>query len=204
MVAKGTMDARAGEQAAWKMVLEPEAYTAQYPKVTGEDPLSSAAIRSSTTLMAEFAGAAKEKRGFEWGKPKMTRASIIDQYTAWQDQVGYDQLTPQHQQQLDIRWDTVMRSDKRFSSWFSDKEKKKPIAEVKLLRSRGPIGKEMSKRFVDRSPRAVDSPLGTSVRKTMVKQSGWFKKKQPPSPEELKATRTPAAYEQGVELGYWK
>jgi hypothetical protein len=111
---------------------------------------------------------------------------MIGQYTAWQDQVGYDQLSSQHQQQLDIRWDTVMRSDKQYSTWFSDKKKKTPIAEVKSLRSRGPIGKEMSKRFVERSPRAVDSPLGTAVRKTMVKQSGWFSKKK----EQPKMTAT--------------
>jgi hypothetical protein len=203
MVAKGTMDARAGEQAAWKMVLEPEAYTAQYPKTTTEDPMSSAAIRSATSLMGEFALGAEEKRGLEWGKPKRTASSLIDQYAAWQDQVGYDQLDPMHQQQLDTRWDTLMRGDKRFSSWFSDKQKKKPIAEVKSLRSRGPIGREMSKRFVQKSPRAVDSPVGTSIRKTMVKQSGWFGKKQP-SPEELNATGSEAAYEQGVKLGYWK
>jgi hypothetical protein len=203
-VAKGEMDARMGEQAVWKMVLEPETYAAKYPKATAKRepaPLSSAGIRSSSALMSEFMAGAEEKRGWEWGKPKMTKESLVDQYTAWQDQVGYRHLDSKHQDQLDLRWDAMMRSDKQFSTWFSDKGKKKPIAEIKLLRAKGPIGKEMSKRLVPPSTRAVDTPVGTSIRKTMVKQP---QRQQPPSQEELKAIRTPAAYEQGVKLGYWK
>jgi hypothetical protein len=201
-VAKGTMDARMGEQAAWKMVLEPEAYSAKYPKVDKpEDPMSSAAVRSSSSLMGEFISGAKEKRGLEWGKPKMTVESMVDQYTAWREQVGYDSLDPMHQRQLDQRWDSIMRTDKQYSTWFTDKTKKKPIAEVKSLRLKSPIGREMSKRLVQPPPRAVDSRIGASIRKTMVKQPQQL---QPPSREELKAIRTPAAYEQGIKLGYWK
>jgi hypothetical protein len=94
-----------------------------------------------------------------------------------------------------------MRSDKKYSTWFSDKTRKKTNAEVKALRLKGPLGKEMSKRLVDQPPRAVDSRIGSSIRKTMARQP---QRQQPPSQEELKATRTPAAYEQGVKLGYWK
>ncbi len=204
-VAKGEMDARMGEQAVWKMVLEPEAYTAKYPKVDKPDdptkPFTGARVRSSSALMSEFIASAADKRGLEWGEPKKTKVSLVDQYTAWRDQVGYDRLDPLHQKQLDQRWDMLMRSDKIYSTWFSDKKGKKPIAEVKALRLKSPIGKEMSKRLVQQSPRAVDSPLGASVRKTMVKQP---QRQQPPSQEELKATGSRAAYEQGVKLGYWK
>jgi hypothetical protein len=204
-VAKGQMDARMGEQAVWKMVLEPEAYAAQYPRVDKPDrptaPLTGARVRSSTALMAEFVTGAKDKRGLEWGDPKKTKDSLVDQYTAWREQVGYDLLDPLHQRQLDQRWDSVMKGDKKFSAWFTGKDKKKPIAEVKSLRLKSPIGKEMSKRLVQQSPRAVDSPMGASIRKTMVKQP---QQQQPPSQEELKATGSRAAYEQGIKLGYWK
>jgi hypothetical protein len=205
MVAQGQMDARLGEQAMFKMVLEPEAFAAKYPKPPTERkaaaPMSSSGVRSASTLMGEFASGFEEKRGYEWGKPKMTMTSMVDQYADWQVQVGYDQLDALHQRQLDQRWDAMMKSDKQYSRWFT-KDSKEPIAEVKALRAKSKLGKEMSKRLVPQSTRAIDSPIGKSVRKTMFKQSA--NKVAPPSKQDLEAARTPAAYEQGVKLGYWK
>jgi hypothetical protein len=205
MVAQGQMDARLGEQAMFKMVLEPESYAAKYPKPPTDRraaPMSSSGVRSASTLMGEFASGFEEKKGFEWGKPKMTMTSMVDQYADWQVQVGYDQLDALHQRQLDQRWDTMMKSDKQYSRWFAKKGGSEPIAEVKALRAKSKLGKEMSKRLVPPSSRAVSTPIGTSIRKTMFKQPA--KKAAPPSKQELEATRTPAAYEQGVKLGYWK
>jgi len=176
-----------------------------YPSVkepkSGPAPFSGARVRSSSALMGEFIAGAEDKRGLEWGRPEKTRESLIEQYSAWRDQVGYEQLDPIHQRQLDQRWDTLMKSDKTFNKWFSDKSKKTPAAEVKALRLKSDFGREMSKRFVKQSPRAVNSPIGSSLRSTMVKQP---QRQQPPSPEELKANGSRAAYEQGVKLGYWK
>jgi hypothetical protein len=204
-VGKGEMDARMGEQAVWKMVLEPETYAAKYPRVTKPDdptkPLTGARVRSSTTLMGEFIAAARDKPGLEWGEPKKTKDSLVDQYAAWRGQVGYDLLDPLHQRQLDQRWDTLMTSDKKYSAWFSDKGKKKPIAEVKALRLKGSIGREMSKRLVQPPPRAVDSPMGASIRKTMIKQPA---RRADPTREQLEANPSQESYAQGVKLGYWK
>ncbi len=202
MVAQGKMDARLGEEAAFKMVMEPEAFAATYPKQTTQRaaaPMSSAGVRSSTTLMSEFMQGFEEKRGLEWGKPKKTVESMLEQYSSWQVQVGYDQLDPQHQRQLDQRWDSLMRSDKTLKNWFGDN--KKPIAEVRAMRAQGKIGKEMSKRLVRPPARAVSTPIGTSIRKVMAKQPV---KQVDPTEEQLRSTGSEAAYKQGIKLGYWK
>jgi len=199
MVAQGRIDARAGEEAAFKMVMEPEAFAAKYPKQSTPAPMSSSGVRSSTSLMEDFMGGFEEKRGLEWGAPKKTKESMLDQYSAWRLQVGYAQLPPQHQRQLDQRWDALMRADKTNKKWFGDD--KKPIAEVRAMRAQGKIGREMSKRLVQPSSRAVSTPLGTSIRKVMAKQPV---KRADPTREQLRSTGGKAAYEQGVKLGYWK
>jgi hypothetical protein len=201
MVAQGKMDARLGEEATFKMVMEPEAYAAKYPKQgTRQRPMSSSGVRSSSALMGEFMSGFEEKRGFEWGAPKMTTESMLNQYADWRQQVGYDQLDPTHQRQLDQRWDSLMRSDKQTSSWFGDN--KEPIAEVRAMRARGRIGKEMSKRLVPPSSRAVSTPIGTAVRKTMFKSQPA--QKAAPTKEQLEASPSPENYAQGQKLGYWK
>lgn len=202
MVASGRMDARLGEEAAFKMVMEPEAFAAKYPKQTakrGAAPMSSAGVRSSTSLMGEFVGGFEEKRGFEFGKPKMTKESMLEQYSDWRTQVGYDQLDPMHQRQLDQRWDSLMRSDKQHSTWFG--KDKQPIAEVKAMRAKGSIAKEMSKRLMPPSSRAVSTPIGTAVRKEMFKKPA---QKAAPTRAELEANPSPESYAAGQKLGYWK
>ena len=202
MVAQGKMDARLGEEAAFKMVMEPEAFAAKYPKQTTKRqaaPMSSAGVQSSSSLMADFISKSEDKRGLEWGEPKKTKESLIEQYSDWRTQVGYDQLDPMQQRQLDQRWDSIMSGNKQLKNWFG--KDKEPIAEVKAMRSRGSIAKEMSKRLVPPSSRAVSTPIGTAIRKTMAKQPA---QKAAPTREQLQQARTPEAYAQGVKLGYWK
>ena len=199
MVAQGRIDARAGEEAAFKMVMEPEAFVAKYPKRSTSAPMSSSGVRSSTSLMEDFMGGFEEKRGLEWGAPKKTKESMLDQYSNWRQQVGYDQLPAQHQRQLDQRWDSLMRADKTNKKWFGDD--KKPIAEVRAMRAQGKIGREMSKRLVRPSSRAVSTPMGTSIRKVMAKQPV---KQADPTREQLQSAGSKEAFEQGVKLGYWK
>jgi hypothetical protein len=202
MVAQGKMDARLGEEAAFKMVMEPEAFAAKYPKQTQRQrpqPMSSAGVRSSSALMADFMGGFKEKRGLEWGDPDKTVESMLDQYSDWRTQVGYDQLDATHQRQLDQRWDSLMRGDKTNKRWFGDNNE--PIAEVRAMRAQGKIGREMSKRLVRPSSRAVVTPFGTSVRKVMAKQPV---RQADPTAAELKANPSQESYAAGQKLGYWK
>lgn len=206
MSGRGEIDPQLGERAAWKTVLSSEAFAARYPErvpTTPTRPLSSSAVRSATALMGEIAVGAEDKRGLEWGEPRKTKEGLIEQYIDWRAQVGYDQLDPTHQNQLDMRWDALMKSDKIFRDWFSDREKNIPVAEVKSLRSRGRIGRAMQDRVVGAPARRTNvTPLGKSV----AESAG--QRKQPaqrvPSPEQLKAAGTREAYQQGVQLGYWR
>jgi hypothetical protein len=122
--------------------------------------------------MEEFAQGFKEKKGWEWGAPKMTKESILEQYSSWRDQVGYDQMDPTHQKQLDQRWDSMMRTDKQTSSWFSDKGKTTPIVDVKAMRAKGKLGKAMAKKFVPvRKRQPVSTPVGRSFLDNLDKNS---------------------------------
>lgn len=219
-VSRGETTDQAAYQAGWRMVLPQESYNARFPTLSKERgaaqarPLSTAAISSATSLMSDFAWAAEEKKGIEWGKPYRTKEGLIEKYSDWRAQVGYDQLDTIHQKQLDQRWDAVMRGEKKFRDWFADDKKTKPVAEVKSLRSKGRLGKAMSKKFVPRQyssgrPGSVAgsvTPIGRSFITGLEQNS---KKHLPPtakapSAEELKQTGTEEAYNKGVALGYWR
>jgi hypothetical protein len=214
-VGRGEMTDQAGYQAGWKMVLPSETYQARFPALSGGQgaqarPISASGLKSAAGMMSAFIGASKEKRGFEWGKPKRTQDSMVEQYMDWRAQSGYDQLDPLHQRQLDLRWDALMKSDKVYRDWFSDKEKTKPIASVASLRMKGKLGKAMSKKFVPRQygsgrPGSV-TPIGSSFIKDLDKRS---RKHLPdtveaPTAAELQGEGTKEAYDKGVKLGYWK
>lgn len=206
MSGKGEIDPELGERAAWKSVLSPEAFSARYPdrvSMVPTKPLSSSAVRSATTLMGEIAAGAEDKRGLEWGTPRKTKESIIKQYIDWRAQIGYDSLDPIHQNQLDMRWDALMKADKVYRDWFSDEKKETPVAEVRSLRSKGRIGKAMQKRVVGAA--ALRSNI-TPLAKSVARSAGQYEPaaREAPSPEQLRATRTREAYEQGVKLGYWR
>jgi len=215
-VSRGEMTDQAAYQAGWKMVLPSETYQARFPALKQERgaqarPLSAASIKSASDMMAEFISGAEEKGGFEWGKPKRTKASMVQKYVDWRAQTGYDQLDSIHQNQLDLRWDAIMRNDKVYRDWFSDKGKTKPVAEVVSLRSKGRLGKAISKKLVPRQrgsgrPGSI-TPIGTSF----VKDLGQKGRKhlpatdpKVPSAEELKGEGTEEAYNKGVKLGYWR
>jgi hypothetical protein len=175
MVGRGEVDARAASQAGWQMVLPRETFEAKFPvmkEVKGTTPMSSAGVRSADALMEEFAQGFKEKRGFEIGAPKMTKESILEQYSNWRDQIGHKNIDSDHMDQLNQRWDSMMRSDKQFSSWFSDKEKKTPIIEVTAMRKRGKLSRAMAKKFVPvRTRQPVSTPVGRSFMTNLDKNS---------------------------------
>lgn len=223
MVARGQMDPQQAQMAAQRMVMSPEVFAAAYPKpgpmgAAPPKPMSSAAVRSSTTLMQEFASGAVDKRGLEWGDPRKKAGSLVNQYVDWRAQIGYDELPATHQRQLDQRWDALMRSDVVYKHWFADKEKKKVIAEAKSLRTKTKIGQAMQLKVA--GPAAVrysTSPLGRSVIKTNTKPvqrpstdqnvptaeqltSQWEKAMSSGASKEKRE----AIFEQGKTLGYWE
>ena len=212
MVARGEMHAEQAQVASQRMVMSPEAFQAQYPGYGRQGaaparPLSSGAVRSATTLMGEFAsGAEIDKWSWEWGKSEQKKASgLIDQYVDWRSQIGYDELPPTHQRQLDQRWDAMMKSDKNFKNWFADKKKTQVIAEARALRMKSKLGRTAQLKVGVAPVRYNTSPLGRSVIKTNTKSvASPSTERKAPTAQELKATDTPAAYEQGKILGYWE
>lgn len=208
-VARGTLDPMRAQAASQRMVLSPEAFAAEYP---GYDrvgaiakPLSSGAIRSSTTLMGEIASGAKDKWGLEWGDPRKKASSLVEQYIEWRAQIGYDELPPTHQRQLDQRWDAMMKSDVAYKNWFADKKKTKVIAEARSLRMKTKFGRATQLKVGVAPVRYNTTPLGRSVIEDNTKKvAGPSTESKAPSPEQLKSQGTEAAYEQGKLLGYWE
>lgn len=210
MVARGQMDPDQAQMAAQRMVMSPESFAAAYPKpgpmgAAPPRPMSSAAVRSSTTLMGEFAEGAIDKRGLEWGDPYKSTAGLVNQYVDWRAQIGYDELPPTHQRQLDQRWDAMMKGDRRFKNWFADKDKTKVVAEARSLRMKSKLARTAQLKVGVAPVRYNTSPLGRSVAEANAKQTaGPSTESMAPSPEKLKAQGTEAAYEQGKLLGYWE
>lgn len=214
MVGEGQMEAQAGFQAGWKMVLPHETYSARFPKqakAADVKPMSSAAIRSADFMMDEFIEGAEEKRGWEWGKPYRTKAGLIEQYIGWRAQIGYDEIdNPTVQNQLDLRWDAKMRGDKKYRDWFSDEGKKKPVAEVVSLRSRGRLGRAVSKKLLPDSSRVIKvTPIGKAIQDIVIdgsrgKKSFTQPQEDAPTAEELRREHTQESYNRGIKLGYWK
>ncbi len=160
LVDAGQIAPDAGKQAMWRMALPPETEQAMFPTERAQAPFSIGQLSSKAMdeSIEDYAGGAVDIPGFEWGPPKKTKESLIDQYVRWREYLGYDNLDPGRKRQLDTRWDADMRSNKRYKNWWSDDKKRIPAVEVKALRAAGKISKAMQNRFV----RNI-SPFGKSV-----------------------------------------
>ncbi len=212
MAGRGEMSGQNAYQAGWKMVLPAETYAARFPKAdrigARAQPLSAPAIRSAGNMMSEFIAGAEEKRGIEWGKPRRTLASMYSKYVDWRAQSGYNEMDPLHQKQLDLRWDAIMRSDKVYRDWFADKDKKKVVAGVRSLRSKGRLSGIAADKLAP--PRVVQPSITPLGRSFQVQLDSKAKKHLPdtdksaPTAEELRNKATEEAYNQGVKLGYWQ
>jgi len=147
------------EEAQLRMELEPEAERLVFP--AEPQPFSISQITSPRLIenIRAYAEGAPDTPGIEWGPPKKTKEGIINQYKRWQESIQYDALAPIRQRQLDIQWDEAMAEDPRYDKWWSNREKRQPIVEVKALRTPGDIGKIMRGRVVGATP------IGTSIKK---------------------------------------
>ncbi len=227
MIDSGRISPEAGYEAMMRMVVPQETAAAMFPRGGGADkPLGIGTLmgRSLSMSIGEFAGAAEDLRGFEWGEPRKSKDSLTVQYLQWREQIGYDQLNPVQQNQLDMQWDIYMKGE-AFENWWADKDKRSPVTEVKMLRAKGDLSKQMAGR-VSGTPsmmRGLSTPMGkaTTPRSTLSKVAGVispiygaykggqklveeFKEwKKDPTAEELRGKKTKEAYEQGKKLGYW-
>lgn len=201
MAAKGEIDPALGERAAFQMVLPPEEFAARYPErvqSTPTRPISAPSLASASGLMSEFITGAEDKRGFEWGDPHKSKEGMVKQYISWRSQAGYDYMDPMHQRQLDQRWDALMRSDKRFKDWFSNKKKSVVNPEARTLRMKTRMGRAMQKKLgVSRNV----SPIGKSIIGESHKEAAPA---NVPTAEELRQGGGEKNYQRGIELGYWK
>ncbi len=201
MAGKGEIDPALGEQAAFKMVLPPEEFAARYPRQerqpAGAKPISAPSLGSASELMGEFIQGAEDKGGIEWGDPHKSKEGMVKQYISWRSQAGYDYMDPLHQRQLDQRWDALMRSDKRFGDWFSNKKKTVVNPEARTLRMKTRAGRAVQKKLgVSRNT----SPIGASIINVNHKAAAPA---NVPTAEDLKQRGGAQAFQQGRELGYW-
>ncbi len=222
LVQQGNINEAAGREASWRLVLPQETERAMFPS-QGARPqsFSMAQMRGAISdSILEFAEGAESDPAF-WtrrSKEQKTVPGLLRAYEGWRELIGYDNLNPVRQNQLDMQWDSAMRDDDKFEAWFTDDKQRTPLAQVSALRPTGRIGKAMRDRVLSSASTAVAaiSPLGASVKKQ--KEDFRFSKpsaydiphvkpksepKEPPSADQLRRTRTPEAYEQGIKLGYW-
>ncbi len=224
LVSQGNISEAAGREAMWRMVLPQETEQAMFPAQQAQQtPYSMSQMQGAISKsISEFAEDAADTPGMEWGPPKKIKNDLMSQYMHWRELLGYDNLNPIRQNQLDLRWDAYMRDEDKFDEWWTDKNKRRPIAEVSAVRSTGRIGKAMKSRVFDSaSATASTTPLGASIQfqkthefsvpsATMLEGGvprGRPKPRQEPekpSPEQLRRLGTQEAYDKGVELGYWQ
>ncbi len=223
LVSQGNISEAAGREAMWRMVLPQETEQAMFPaKQAQAKPYSMAQIYGAIDeSISEFAEGATDTPGMEWGPPKKIKDDLMGQYLKWRELSGYSEIEPYRQYQLDLRWDAYMRNDDKFDEWWTDKNKRRPIAEVSAVRPTGRIGKAMKSRVFDSaSATASTTPLGASIQFQKTREfsvpsaallEGGVPRGKPkprqepekPSPEQLRRLGTQEAYDKGVELGYW-
>ncbi len=126
-------------------------------------PFSWSQINSMARSMEGFTEGFE--RSPEWFTRKSKEPRKIDsmmrEYEGWLSENAYETFTPRQQRQADEVWDSIMREDKRFGSWFSDKGKRKPIAKVMALREQA-SGRRSIRSIMSRKL-GVTSPIGRSV-----------------------------------------
>ena len=124
-------------------------------------PFSWSQLNSMARSMEDFTeGFERDPRLFKWAKNEPRKLdSMLREYEEWLVENAYDTLTPRQQQQADLVWDSIMRADKRFSAWFSDKGKRKPIAKVKALREIA-SGRKNIRTTYGKKKMGMRSPMG--------------------------------------------
>lgn len=170
----GLIDPSQADEAAWRMVLPPETARAMFVKSTEEKPgtpLSPNTLTSPamTESIAGYAGSGtKTPTGlFGLGKGKVDHFSLLEQYKAWREFVGYGQRPPVQRRQLDMQWDTTMKQDSKYD-WQPQLES------VKVLRNYGPLSKAYNMtQPSDTSvvqPSAMTNPIAESISKELQKR----------------------------------
>ena len=140
LVQQGHITQDRGNEAMWRMVLPQETERAMFTRDSVSKPsapLSPTQLASYGESAAEFVEPARETDRF-WGpipKPytlwhKFSKENLIDQYKGWQENIGYTNLSPVRQRQVDIQWDDYVKGQ-GIKEW----DPKDP--KVRALRSKG-------------------------------------------------------------------
>lgn len=209
LVNSGQIAPDAGQEAMWRMVLPSETERAMFQAAgRQQQPYSIGQITSEAvmTSIQDFAEAASDKPGIEWGPPKKLQPGLTDQYLEWRRLIGYDALNPLRQRQLDMQWDAFMAGDEKFNAWWSDKEKREPLAEIRAFRTPGKIGKIMQKRItgvgrvtpfgqsVARGKRSAISRMALPMSEEEIRGAYGFKPKAAQQPKRLPQPTTQIEY----------
>lgn len=200
-------DPAQGEEAMWAAVLPKEVKDAIYPQqpeVSKREPFSLEEMKKFKPSVEQFAKETPRTRtkqygvgGYDWTKRDIktrSQASIMQQYKAWKQFIGYEGLTPVEKRQVDGEWD--MWLENKGESWKWDASSKYIRAE----RAGGPITRAYGSKFrkTPTGPNEAVTPLQMSIAQALPK------KKKQPTAEELLQNRTEENYELGKSLGYWK
>lgn len=159
LVQQGHITQEKGDEAVWRMVLPQETERAMFARDTTSktSPLSPTQLASYGKSAAEFVEPARETDRF-WGpipKPymlwhKFSKDNLIDQYKGWQENIGYANLSPVRQRQVDIQWDDYIKGQ-GIEEW-NPKDPK-----VRALRSKGRLAKAAAPSITPMSRAIVQS-----------------------------------------------
>ena len=172
LIGQGTQGMGREEEATLRMQLRPEAERLVFP--TQGQPYSISALQGAISeSIVEFADAAETDPSFtpftREAQEQRTKTGLLNRYMGWRELVGYDTIaarSPMRANQLDLQWDAEMRVDDRFSAWWADDKRHRPISEVSAVRATGRIGKAMRGRVVSSATAMAGqvTPIGQSIR----------------------------------------
>ncbi len=151
----GFLDDEAGMKAMWTTALPEETVKAMFPKQETEPsraPFKPGAMENLIEGIEEFAEAAPKttlkKRYGAFGADILKRdvrgrsqGDLLEKYTAWKTNIGYDGMTTVQQRQVDSQWDDWIGTQK--GSWKWNPESK----EVMAARSKGPLARSYGRQF---------------------------------------------------------
>lgn len=168
------------EEAGLRMELRPEAERLVF--LEPAQPFSMSYLYSKTMMESidYFAEAAPDAPGLEWGPPKKTKQGLINQYLQWRELQNYAVIKDaRKRRQLDQRWDISMAEDPKYDKWWYDKKNRKPMFEIRTLRTPGDIGKTMRDRILGAGG---VTPMGASIGKAKSRGQKRSEQRQLPSP----------------------
>lgn len=145
LIQQGHITPEKGNEALWRTVLPQETERAMFAQEARPSaPLSPTQLAFYGQSVAKFVEPARVTDRF-WGPfprsylkwHKFPKEQLIKQYAGWQEAIGYENLSPVRQRQVDIQWDDYVKGQ-GIKEW----DPKDP--QIKALRSKGKLTRAMA------------------------------------------------------------